>query len=230
MTIQAWTNNLTAACLLASAAIFSGCGGAVYVHPDREDFRGRSERIPLTAELMLEGSEDKFVLQDLAKKKRNGFHLDYAVQVYGRKALEQVFQEVSLHTPEGKVAPGQERMVLNPSRKKMDRVVKLSLGPGSKVDLGDRLATEKTMEVELVCKVYDGEGKTLLWEGRGVGASSKSYKTLYGPVDAASSLLLLQRPVHQTLLQMLATESIMASLEQINDQLLGGAKPAVLGK
>ncbi|MBI5625387.1 MAG: hypothetical protein HY924_16540 [Elusimicrobia bacterium] len=224
------TSTLSACCIAAAALVIAGCAKSVYVHPDREDFQGRSERLPLSAELMIEDGGNRFTLRDPGQKRPQRFHLDYAVQVYGRKALEQVFREVTLYTPEGTTAPGQKRIEFrsDAGRRKADRIVKLSLGPGSKVDLGDKLIGEKTMEVELLCRVYDAGGEKLLWEGRGMGRSAKSYKTLYGPVDAASSLLLLQRPVHGTLLQMIATESIMASLEQINDGLLGAGKAAVL--
>lgn len=191
--------------------LLQGCTHNISVKQDSIMFQDRAEKLPLNVGLFLTEETRNYIVS--AKKTDTyNFMIGEALEASATESLKKVFQTVS-------VIHDKTNVVTN-----VDRIVSIKFGPASKFKIGATVFSETASTVELMCKVFDKEWN-LLWEGTSISVTS-------GTTAGKLTLGLLFAPagdawLHKRFREM-ASESLIAALEKLNEQILSLGKEAIL--
>ena len=170
------------------------------------DFQNRTEKLPFNVGLFLEEKDKQYIISSTVMVVgKYDFMIGEALQQGSVKSLKEVFKDVTVIQDKNAVPTD------------VEKIINISFGPKSRFVLGAAAIGKHTADVELVCKVYDKDWN-LLWQHNTVGNVRRA--TLRGLVPGGA----MGAKKYQKAVGDVMNESLIAALEQLNEQIMMSGK------
>ncbi len=193
--------------------LMQGCTFNTLVKPDSMEFREQKEKLPLSVGLFLSADSRNYVISLKRSTETNNFMLGDALEDCAVQSLGKVFREVSVFHEKNNI------------KSNIDRIVSINFGPDTKIKLGPTGFSEHTVTVELICEIYDSKWN-LLWRETSFG----NFTERSGGKETLGLMLtpFAAHAIFQNRLAKMAGQSLILSLEQLNNLILTSGKDIIL--